>query len=361
MILEANNIFLRLALLFSLFFLYSCNREQEATPLIFKGETMGTTYSVKYFGEDDSSQKLKELVDARLIELNKAFSTYDKESEISQLNNNHMTERKIFLSDDLFIPLENAFLMASKSKGVFDPTIGPLVNLWGFGPGGKKKEPSQKEIDEARGRVGYLNLFLDPLDFSLVKKQGSKNIYIDLSATAKGYAVDKIVELLFKQGIRHMMVEIGGEIKTLGKKGDSNWKVAIETPDPSLDNKSIQKVLEVSEMAIATSGNYRNFFENEEGKKFSHTIDYKTGKPVDWVLASVTVLDLKSCMNADSWATALMALGPKKGMELADKYKIAALFIYSESGKVDGKFVEKKTQYFDEVLKSSIKTEEEGE
>lgn len=330
------------------------------------GNTMGTTYSIKYVPDKSFNFDLKEAVDKRLVEINKAVSTYDKESELSELNRTNVTERKIFLSDDLFTPLENAYMVSSMTKGVFDLTIGPLVNLWGFGPDGKRRVPSQKEINEAKKRVGYRNLFPDLLDFSVIKKKGSKDIYIDLSATAKGYAVDQVSDLLFKEaGIKNFMVEIGGEIKAIGNKGskDKHWKIGIESPDPNAMNKVIEEVLDLSNIAMATSGNYRNFFE-ENGKKYSHTIDYKTGKPVDWIMASVTVLDLQSCMNADSLATALMAMGPEKGIEFAKKYKIAAYFIYSENGKIDGKFIDFKTKEFDahiEHAKTLDLSAEEGE
>lgn len=339
---------------FLLFF--GCQKE-EIVPFSFTGKTMGTTYSIKYIYEKDLGTELQKEVDDRLIEINKAVSTYDPKSEISELNQNNITERKIYLSTDLFVPLEDAFLMAQKTKGVFDPTIGPLVNLWGFGPEGEKKVPTAEEIEVAKARVGYNKIILDPQDFTIVKKIDTKDIYLDLSATAKGYAVDQIATLLDKKNIKDYMVEIGGELRVAGMKGDQPWKIAVETPDPNAMNKSIQKVLNITNVGMATSGNYRNFFE-ENGKRFSHTIDFHTGKPVEWIMASVTVLHPTSCMKADTWATALMALGPEKAMEVANKFKIAAYFIYNPTGNVEEKFVEKSTQYFEDMINPPTEKEE---
>ncbi len=298
----------------------------------FTGSTMGTTYSIKYVQEKSSksTKDIKKAVDAKLEKVNSMMSTWDPESDISRINQSS-ADKWLDLHPDLSELIGFAFDLSQKTNGKYDVSCGPLINLWGFGPKGEKKVPTKLQIKNAMKISGYGKIDLDIKANKLKKK--FKTSYIDLSSIAKGYGVDKIAHLLDNFGIHNYMVEIGGEIKTSGKKLDIPWKIAIESPRKE-DNKTFNKVLNLTDCAMATSGDYRNFF--KEGKRrYSHTIDPATGQPVQNDLASVSVaIPDGKCFKADAWATALMASGRNKGGELAVKFKIPAHFIYIEEGKL---------------------------
>ena len=298
---------------------------------------MGTGYTIKYVVASDFNQtsgQVKEQVDQLLIDINQEMSTYISDSEISQLNQNP-SSTWVHLSPRLFTVLVAAESIYQLSDGAFDVTIGPLVNLWGFGPDSKSVVPNQIQIDQTKQAVGFDHVQIDKERQSLKKKK--PDIYLDLSAIAKGYGVDLVGQFLSNIGIDNYMVDIGGEIKTKGTKTGKFWKIGIETPDPSL--RTIQKILAISNMTVATSGGYRNFFESG-GEKFSHTIDPKTGYPVKHRLASVSVFDPESCMIADALATTLMVLGPQLGMSFVQTNDIAAYFIYGVQTKKGLKLAE---------------------
>ncbi len=304
----------------------SCHNSNEGASAIqiISGHTMGTTYTVKALATQTKKNILKEKIDKLLGKINSAMSTYDKRSELSLLNMN-LSKDWIKISDELKVVLEAAIEVNKMSKGGFDVTIGPLVNLWGFGPQYRKKVPSSKSIDDARKFIGMDKLTVD-LKNHRIKKLYS-NIYIDLSAVAKGYGVDCVGRLLEESGINNYMVEIGGEIRTRGEKSSGPWKILIESPT---NDGMGSEVLEMGDISIATSGSYRNYFESN-GKKFSHAIDQITGRPVSHELISVSVLH-QSCMMADAIATALLVLGPKRGERMADEFNIGAYFIYKSNG-----------------------------
>lgn len=342
-----NNKFLKALAMLGLLLFCSCDKKVSLIHL--SGRTMGTQYNVKYFTKTKLEDKVKtqQLVDELLKKVNKEMSTYLKDSEISYFN---QTDRLGWLkiSSDFFKVTSYALQLAHESEGAFDPTIGPLVNLWGFGPGGIKKVPTAEEIDEALKRVGYDKINLNKERSEIKKKV--PGVYLDLSALAKGFGVDKVGEFLENNGIENYMVEIGGEVRTKGRKEDnSSWKIAIEAPHPTSQGEAYQRVLNLDSLSLATSGNYRNFF-MENGKKYSHTINVKTGKPVAHSLASVSVADSKSCMKADALATALMAMGQEKGFEYAEKNDIAAYFVYREDGQEEQKFVTRETKKFKELF-----------
>jgi len=224
------------------------------------------------------------------------------------------------------------------TNGRFDVTIGPLVNAWGFGPGGPQTQVSDEQVAELLTYVGYEKLHLDPMQQTLSKAH--PKTYIDLSAIAKGYAVDKVVKAIEAQGHQNYMVEIGGEVFAKGTNPkDGPWRIGIETP--SIHAPGIFEVVILASQALATSGDYRNFYE-ENGERFSHTIDPKTGRPIKHKLASVSVLS-DSCARADALATALNVLGPIDGPKLAEEKGIAALFIIRDSS---GKLQESQTSGF---------------
>ena len=220
-------------------------------------------------------------------------------------------------------------------------TVGALVDLWGFGPGGIiEVPPAQDEIADLMSRVGQTNLRLDPQNRSILKQS---NLSVDVSSLAKGYAVDRVADWLSAQGVRRYMVEVGGEMRLSGLSGRGDpWRIAIE--EPKISERSIAITLSLTDVAIATSGDYRNYFE-ANGRRYSHSIDPRTGYPVTHDLVSVTVVH-QSCMMADAWATALTVLGAEKAMAVAQAQGLAVYFIR----RLDDEFVHSQTPLFSAYL-----------
>ena len=248
------------------------------------------------------------------------MSTYKPESEVSRFNASGMSEFAV--SEDLARVLASARNVAELSDGALDVTVGPLVDAWGFGPSGRLTAPDEAELETLRESVGWRNLILDEEHGTLRKIIG--NLRIDLSAIAKGFAVDKVLEGVVQLGYADVMVEIGGEVRTAGLNEMARpWRIGIERPDEN--GRVAALAVEFSDLALATSGDYRNFREID-GHRISHTIDPRTGRPVDHTLASVSVL-CSTCIEADAWATALNVLGPDEGVTLAELQGLDALFI----------------------------------
>ncbi|QUX95420.1 FAD:protein FMN transferase ApbE [Marinomonas sp. CT5] len=287
----------------------------------FSGPTMGTTYTVKFYTtkEVDGSWDLKGDVDAALVRVNALMSTYDPNSELSKFNK-LSAGQSVGVSEDLAYVIDKALLISQMSGGEYDVTVGPLVNLWGFGPGKREdKVPSQDLIDKAKARVGYQYLNLDGR--RLTKE---KDIYVDLSSIAKGYGVDVVAKVLQDKGIDSYLIEVGGEIISKGVKSDGTpWRIAIESPAGG--HSMAERVISVTDVAVATSGDYRNYFE-KNGVRYSHTINPITGRPITHKLVSVTVVE-KTTTMADGLATAITVLGPDKGFEFAQKNGIAAYLL----------------------------------
>lgn len=292
----------------------------------FSGPTMGTRYNISYASDGqsdaDALAERQKVVDARLAEINKRMSTYDPESELSRFNNSDSTDW-FEVSEETAKVVTFALEVAKETDGAFDPTVGPVVNLWGFGPDGRRKEPpSDKEIEASLKRVGYQNVDarLEPPGL----KKSRRDIYIDLSAVAKGYASDAVSELLEKSGAAASMVEIGGEIACRGlKPGGEPWRIGVEKPDER--GRALQTVVELTDQAVATSGDYRNYFRTD-GMRYSHTIAPQTGRPVEHSLATVSVR-ANTCMEADAWATAILVMGPQQGYNWAQEHGVAAMLI----------------------------------
>lgn len=290
--------------------------------IVYDGQTMGTNYTVQWSGNvSTENKKLIAQFEKRLHEINLAMSTYIEDSELSQFNRLPAGE-SAGISADFTRVMRQAQAIAVISQGAFDFTVGPLVDLWGFGPPGERTAvPEKAEIDAVMSRVGYQNISLQVADMRLSKLEQSE---IDLSAIAKGYAVDVLAGVLDDNGIHNYLVEIGGELRAKGFKYENvRWKAGIETPQDQ--GRALQKVLELRDISVATSGDYRHYFE-QDGVRYSHTIDPSNGYPVTHRLASVTVLD-SNCARADALATALMVMGPERGMRLADQQGLAVYFI----------------------------------
>ena len=331
-----------------LFVAYSAYRIWPGSPgapitvVTLNGPTMGTTYQVKLASgllAPEAKEALQKAVQSELNKVDQAMSTYLKTSELSQFNQNKSIE-PVRLSDETFEVLLLAQSISKLSGGAFDVTVGPLVNAWGFGP------TQAHQIDDAtlkalRDRIGFEKLTLDATNKTATKTRA--DIYVDLSAIAKGYAVDKISERLLELGQAHHMVEVGGEIRVHGLNGDKQpWRLGIERPADGA--RMVHEVLPLSNHSMATSGDYRNFIE-KNGKRYSHTIDPRLGRPVNHGLASVTVITA-TCARADALATALNVLGPQLGFDLAQREKIAALFIIREP---NGEFSNKASDEFEKL------------
>ena len=310
-------------LILLVFLLTACSGERKLIKI--QGETMGTYYKVTTYGSASPSE-LKRDVDKFLKLFNDIFSTYIPSSEISLINKSSFD--KVKLSDSMRKALEISLEISRKSQGYFDITVAPLVNLWGFGPDGKKQIPSDQEIQDAQQISGFHHL--DFQDKFLIKKKSG--IQLDMSAVAKGFGVDELVKFLEYQGYSQLLVEIGGEVRARGKKEDGKvWKVGIEGPSEKLGQK-LAKVVSLHNMSLATSGSYRNYIKYGD-QVFHHTIDPKIGRPVTHKTISVSVV-AEYCADADAWATALMSMGAKRGLDLANKIGLMAFFQVSENNEV---------------------------
>jgi thiamine biosynthesis lipoprotein len=300
-----------------------CDARPGEQVVAFDGLTMGTSFSVRWVDKDATRvAPIRAEVVALLAEINRKMSTYIDDSELSRLNRARPGETQTVSAELMFV-LQEARRVSEWTDGAFDVTVGPLVNLWGFGPDGRIiHAPSEEEIERLRGRIGYRFIELMPASRQ-VRRLGEQ--YIDLSAIAKGYGVDAVAQLLEQNGIDRYLVEIGGELRALGLKPDgSPWKVAIEAPVAGSE-RIAQSIISLDGGAVATSGDYRNYFE-EDGVRYSHTIDPRTARPIAHRLASVSVIR-PTCTEADALATALMVMGEERGYDFAIKNKVKAFFI----------------------------------
>jgi len=314
--------------------------------VLLQGRTMGTTYNVKVVAtiEQVEALQLQQKIDEVLKQVNQEMSTYIPDSEISRFNKSQSTE-SIEISAGFTRVLQESIRLGELSGGKLDITVGPLVNLWGFGPEQRpEKVPSDDLLANARARVGLQSLHLAGNQLS----KDIPNLYIDLSTTAKGYGVDVVAELIEANGIANYLVEIGGEMRLKGFKHTGElWAIAIEKPifDPTGEQRAVHQVIIPKDNAVATSGDYRIYFE-ADGQRFSHIIDPATGKPITHNLVSVTVIAASS-MTADGLSTTLMVMGAEQGMEFAVENDLAALFI----SKTENGFHEQFTVKFKQYLK----------
>lgn len=331
-----------LILVFVIFNLLGCSNK-ELKPVTIAGETMGTYYKVSLY-TDKESKRLKTDIDKFFVHFNNLFSTYIKDSEISKINTSKFDKVKV--SDSMAKILMIAENIAQKSTGYFDITVGPLVNAWGFGPDKeKRKRPSEKQINQLKKESGYTNIKLQNHYLNKLVP----GIYLDLSAIAKGFGVDELVKYLEFQGYKNLLVEIGGEVRTRGKKLDgSSWRVGIEGPGSAL-GASLSSVVILDNMSMATSGSYRNFIKYGD-EIFSHTINPKTGYPVEHKTVSVSVVH-EYCADADAWATALMSLGGEKALKLANENDLMAYIQVKENEEIKILMTKSYKDYIERVTK----------
>ena len=324
----------RLVVLLLSLALAACNNQRSSLPTHeLSGQTMGTTFSVKVVApeSDRDLALLQQSVSDVLDRVNQRMSTWKPDSELTIFNGNESTDW-IDTSLEFCNVVESALGLSDFTGGAFDITVGPLVNLWGFGPGDETSftPPGEELIASTRQRVGYRQLQTN-CDVPAIRK-ARPDVYVDLSAFAKGYAVDQVACLLDEHGLANYLVEIGGELRMRGKNASNNdWAVAVEKPADF--ERSIQTIVHITNRAMATSGDYRNFYQFE-GQRFSHTIDTRTGRPVRHAAAAVTVIS-ETAAEADALATALLVLGPEDGLEFAESKQIAAYFLLRKDDDIE--------------------------
>ena len=333
---------------FSIFFLiliicfnfFSCTQENDYNAQL-KGNTMGTYYFIEVISVP-KKLKIKNIekeVKDTLSKANKILSNWDKNSEISIINKINKTA-PIKISDELNEVFKAANKINIKTNGFFDITLDPIIELWGFGYKSTQTQttPTEQQIKNTLSIVGQRSL----LDISyenneLIKK--NKDLKINLSSIGKGFGIDLIGKKLNQLGVKNYLINIGGDILTKGhNKKKRNWIIGIE--NPNLDVKLIKEIVNITNKGLATSGDYKNFF-TESSKRYSHIINPKTGKPITHKTKSVTVIHENS-MKADGWATAFLAIGRVDGLKIAEKEKIAVLFI----DKIDDKLIKFKSNQF---------------
>jgi FAD:protein FMN transferase len=322
--------FYPLVLILIVFIVWKCRKaESESVTMVeLSGTTMGSiTYSIKYFSESGNNYQAE--VDSLLKVWNMSLSTYIPKSEISRFNSG--ADCFEYESKYFYPVVKTAEEVYEKTNGAFDPTVGPIVNAWGFGPD-KSMAPDSATVDSLLVLVGYDKIHFD-------ENKVCKDIpgmKLDFSAIAKGYAVDVVADFLIEKGAKSLLVEIGGEVICKGKKinGDP-WRMAIEDPTVEIYDRKILAVANLVDRAVATSGNYRNYYV-KDGKKYTHTINPSTGYPTSHLLLSASVF-ADNCMKADAYATAFMVLGTEKAKEiLAKDSTLDAFLIYSgEHGELE--------------------------
>lgn len=323
----------RSALLFLcvLLVLSGCARPPE--PLRLEGQSMGTGWSVLIGDAGADETRARPLIEAELQQVVAQMSTWEPDSDLSRFNAAAAgTQHPV--PAQLQAVLKAALALAEDSGGAFDPTVGPLVELWGFGPGRPRQAaPAPAEIEALRGRIGWPRVQFE--GGGLIQPGG---LSLDLSAIAKGYAVDRIAEALRAAGYVDLLIEVGGELRAHGQHPNGRpWRVGLE--GPSVEGAATGIVLR--DQAVATSGDYRQFFE-QDGRRYSHMIDPRSGQPIAQAGIAVSVVHA-SCMQADGLATTLSVLGPEQGFEWASERGIAARFVY----RADDAWQERRTPAFE--------------
>ena len=289
----------------------------------FEGSALGTYYAITYKGAENPS--LQKGVDSILNSINETFSIFTPSSIISKINDN----QEVILNEDFIEVFTIAQRIGQETDGAMEMTIGPLVNLWGFGKDERKQDLSQAEIDSVLTIIGYWKVHLE--NNTIVKD--NPDIQLNFNAIAKGYAVDKVADYLVSQGYKDCVVDIGGEIVAKGKKyHDQEWNIGLQSPTRTRDGEMrAEETFHLCDRAVATSGNYRNYFE-ENGQRYAHIINPKTGRPEKSKLLSVTVI-ADRCVEADAYATAFMVMGMDNTKAFLKAHpELTCIFIYDENG-----------------------------
>jgi len=298
----------------------ACQDQPTEKQITYSGPVMGTDYRISVLvKQNENLDALEKRIEQAMDAVNQSMSTYIEHSELNQFNR-ASAGQAVSLSPELAEVIRESIAVNQLSGGAFDVTLARAINLWGFGPNGRtKKQPTAQQLDDLKRSIGTDKLKLE--GHSLTK--ADSDLSIDLSAIAKGYAVDKVAESLVEQGINSFLINIGGELRAAGRKLDGSvWQVGIEKPHAL---GGIQEIATLDNKAIATSGDYRNYYV-VDGKQFSHTIDPQKLTPVFHKLALVSVI-ADSAMRADALATAMMAMGEERAEEFARRNELAAYLI----------------------------------
>lgn len=308
---------------FAFLTILACSNEKKSSLISIEGEAQGTTYHIAYI--NSNGVNYQRAIDSLLIEIDKSLSTYHKTSIITKFNQ----ADSLVEIDEMFTDVFNLSKQVyQESEGAFNPTVAHLVNAWGFGFKNIENTDSST-IDSLLKFVDFDAISI--IDNKVVKT--NKNLMLDFNAIAQGYSVDVIADFLANQGIENYMVEIGGEVKVKGKNDkNSLWRIGIDKPVENETERTLEAVVNLNNQALATSGNYRKFYE-KDGAKYSHTLNPKTGYPVRHSLLSATVIT-DNCALADAYATVFMVVGIEKAKEiLAKNNKIKAVLIFENENK----------------------------
>lgn len=309
---------------------------------------MGTTYSIKVVtgaaGLGPAARRdIEGLIRVELDRVNALMSTWDPESELSRFNRSTSLE-PFAVSPETFEVFRWSVDLAALTGGALDVTVAPLVDAWGFGPGGRRgRPPAADQIDRLREATGVRHLELDAA--ALTVRKARPDVRCDFSALAPGYAVDRLWARLADHGMADFLIDVGGELRARGRNdAGAAWQVAIERPQPG--GRVVERTVPISDLAMTTSGDYRNYYE-VDGERVVHILDPRTGRPIRHHLASVTVVD-ELAVRADGLSTALMVLGPDDGFALAERIDLAALFILRSE---IGEFTQLATPRFDRLTR----------
>ena len=300
-----------LSIIATIFLLASCQRDN-SMEIQKTGRVQGTTYHITYI--DSSGRDFQSGIDSVFKAVDQSVSTYNPKSLVSQINKGDTSVTMDAVLRDLW---EKSRYIAGKTEGYFDPTVGPVVKFWGFGPDQKRVADSTK-VDSLLQFTGLDKIFHNEQQIRLP----DAGFFLDFNAIAQGYTVDLVAEMLEAEGVRHYMVEVGGEVRARGKNIEGKyWRIGIDRPTEKIDQQNrFQAIVKLKSAALATSGNYRKFWtDSASGVKYAHTINPKTGFPAKNRLLSVSLIADKA-VNADAYATALMAMGQKKALEFLEKH-----------------------------------------
>jgi thiamine biosynthesis lipoprotein len=334
--------FIRISILaFVGLLLSACTSTAEIRSL--HGRTMGTTWTVRFVSADADATLLQAGIQQRLDQIVAQMSPWEVDSDISQYNRAEPSTWHE-LPVEFYRVLKHALELAEQTDGAYDPTVGPLVNLWGFGPDGKRQStPDEAAISAAKSRAGWHRIEVDDATRRILQPGG---VELDFSSIAPGFALDQIADFLDANGIRDYLIETGGELRASGHRADGRaWQVAVERPSDSDTQMTAQYVIGLSDLAMGSSGDYRNFFK-DQGRRYSHRIDPRTGRPVLNDIASVTVV-ASDGIHADPMATALSILGVEDGMRYASEHDLAVLFIVRNAA---GTFEERMSPLFSKLI-----------
>lgn len=326
--------FLRAGLLATLFMLAACDapapsaKSETAAATVLEGKTMGTFWRVSAI--DLSAARAEELrgkIQAQLDGDDQLMSTYKNDSALMRFNQSKSTSPWP-VSEAMADIVTESLRVGYKTNGAMDITVGPLVNLWGFGPNKQPvKTPDQAQIDDARAKTGLQHLSVINQSGQQYLQKDIPDLFVDLSTVGEGYAADHLARLMAEEGISRYLVSVGGALVSRGMNASNKpWRVAIQKPTD--EQNAVQAILDINGHGISTSGSYRNYYELD-GKRISHVIDPQTGRPITHNLVSVTVIS-PTALEADAWDTGLMVLGTEKAKEVVRQQGLAVYMITRE-------------------------------